>query len=166
MTRGPRPASITPLALAPYGGLAASTSAQRARRCMDRTSRPRSAARSTAVARVGTFPSMCRCCRCGIPPQSSARCADRPSHSDQFPPGWPATRTQAHWIGRLATQSCYQLRLEPPYPQLPRYSALLRIKAKPTVNACSQKRAGYAQDSTKLRRDGRAILRPGTGLQP
>src|SRR5215510_16380747 len=144
--------SITPRGLAQDGGLAASTSAQTAHRYTGRTKRPRSTERSTGAAPVGTSPSMYTCCRSGIPPRSSARCADQPSHPDQLPPGWLATRTQEHWIGRLATQSCYQLRLEPPFPRLPCYSALLRINAKPTVNACSQEQAVYAQDSTRPRR--------------
>src|SRR5215510_10410545 len=108
--------SITPRGLAQDGGLAASTSAQTAHRYTGTTKRPRSTERSTGAAPVGTSPSMYTCCRSGIPPRSSARCVDQPSHLDQVPPGWPATRTQEHWIGRLATQSCDQLRLEQPTP--------------------------------------------------
>src|SRR5215510_14280130 len=116
--------SITPRGLAQDGGLAASTSAQTAHRYTGTTKRPRSTERSTGAAPVGTSPSMYTCCRSGIPPRSSARCADQPSHPDQLPPGWPATRTQEHWIGRLATQSCDRLRLEPPTPA---YLAILRV---------------------------------------
>jgi hypothetical protein len=105
---------FTPPVLAPSGGLVAGTSARQANQHMGRTKRRCSTARSTPVAPGGTFPSTCTSCKCGMPPRSSARCADQPSRSNQFQPGWQQTRTQACWIGSSATQSCYQLQLQPP----------------------------------------------------
>ena len=153
------PVWFTPPVLAPSGGLVAGTSARQASQHMGRTKRRCSTGRSTPVAPGGTFPSTCTSCKCGRPPRSSARCADQPSRSNQFQPGWQQTRTQACWIGSSATQSCYQLQFELPASPRYRHCALLRISAKPTVNACSQKPATCAQESESAPVPSPALIR-------